>query len=47
MNFVPYTRDAERYVMIRGGGILGIKKVRFDSIDYGIVTGLSYAVKLT
>jgi hypothetical protein len=29
LSFVPYTRDAERYVMIRGGGILGIKKRRF------------------
>jgi N4-gp56 family major capsid protein len=47
MTFVPYTRDAERYVMIRGGGILGIKKVRFDSVDYGIVTGTSYATALS
>lgn len=46
MNFVPYTRDAERYVMIRGGGILGIKKVRFEDVDYGMITGLSYATKL-
>ena len=47
MSFVPYTRDAKRYLMIRGGGILGIKKVRFDSVDYGIVTGLGYATALT
>lgn len=46
MNFVPYTRDAERYVMIRGGGILGLKKVRFEDVDYGVITGLAYATKL-
>lgn len=46
MSFVPYTRDAERYVMIRGGGILGIKKVVFDSVDYGVITGSSYATAL-
>lgn len=46
MSFVPYTKDAERYVMIRGGGIFGIKKVTFNSKDYGVVTGSSYATKL-
>jgi len=46
MSFVPYTKDAERYVMIRGGGILGIKKVVFNSKDYGVITGASYATKL-
>jgi len=46
LSFVPYTRDAERYVMIRGGGILGIKKVRFDSIEFGIISGTSYATAL-
>lgn len=47
MSFVPYTKDAERYVMIRGGGILGIKKVQFNSKDYGVLTGASYATKLS
>jgi hypothetical protein len=46
LSFVPYTRDAERYVMIRGGGILGIKKVRFDDVDFGIISGTTYATKL-
>jgi N4-gp56 family major capsid protein len=46
MSFVPYTKDAERYVMIRGGGILGIKKTVFNSKDYGVITGASYATKL-
>jgi N4-gp56 family major capsid protein len=46
MAFVPYTKDAERYMMIRGGGILGIKKVVFNSKDYGVITGASYATKL-
>jgi N4-gp56 family major capsid protein len=47
MSFVPYTRDALRYVMIRGGGILGIKKVKFDSVEFGIIAGSSYATKLS
>lgn len=47
MSFVPYTKDAERYVNIRGGGILGIKKTRFDSIDFGVVTGSSYATAIS
>jgi N4-gp56 family major capsid protein len=46
MSFVPYTRDAERYVMIRGGGILGIRRVLFDSVDFGVVFGTSYATPL-
>lgn len=47
MAFVPYEKDAKRFVMIRGGGILGIKKTRFDSKDYGIITGSSYGAALT
>jgi len=47
MSFVPYTKDAERYVMIRGGGIFGIKKTTFDSKDYGIITGSSYGVRMS
>ena len=46
MAFVPYEKDAKRFVMIRGGGILGIKKTRFDSKDYGIITGSSYGAVL-
>ena len=46
MTFVPYERDAKRYVMIRGGGIFGCKKVVFDSKDYGVITGASYATAL-
>lgn len=47
MAFVPYEKDAKRYVMIRGGGILGAKKVVFQSEDYGVITGPSYGAKLT
>jgi len=47
MAFVPYEKDAKRYVMIRGGGILGVKKVVFKSADYGVVTGSSYGAALT
>ncbi len=39
MAFVPYTRDAERYVMVRGGGIWGCRKTRFEGMDFGIMTG--------
>lgn len=47
MAFVPYEKDAKRYVMIRGGGILGVKKVVFNSEDYGVITGSSYGAALT
>lgn len=54
MAFVPYTRDADRYMMVRGGGILGVKKTRFvtgtqaesTGEDYGIIIGHSYATRL-
>lgn len=46
MSFTPYTKDAERFVNIRGGGIFGMKKVRFDSNDFGVVVGASYATKM-
>ena len=46
MSFVPYEKDAKRYVMIRGGGILGIKRTVFNSQDYGIIVGTSYAESL-
>ena len=47
MSFVPYEKDAKRYVMIRGGGIFGVKKVVFNSEDYGVITGSSYGAALT
>ena len=47
MSFVPYTADAERYVMIRGGGILGCKKVTFEDVDFGVVVGRSWGERLT
>ena len=46
MVFKPYTRDAERYMMVRGGGIIGMKKVIFDSLDYGVMVGSGYGVAL-
>lgn len=42
MAFVPYETDAKRYVNIRGGGILGIKVVRFQDRDYGRIVGSSW-----
>lgn len=47
MAFVPYEQDAKRYVMVRGGGIFGVKKTLFDSIDYGVITGSTYGEKLS
>lgn len=47
MSFVPYTRDAERFLMIRGGGIFGCKKTRFDSKDYGVIVGSTYGAPIT
>ena len=46
MSFVPYGRDAERFVMVRGGGIFGIKKTAFASKDYGTIVGSSYGAPL-
>jgi N4-gp56 family major capsid protein len=51
MSFVPYERDAKRYINIRGGGIFGVKKVTFgaDSStqkDFGIITGSSWGAPL-
>ena len=42
MAFHPYTRDADRFLMVRGGGILGMKKAKFGDYDYGVVAGSSY-----
>ncbi len=47
MSFVPYTADADRYVNVRGGGIFGIKKTRFNSRDYGVIVGASWGEKLS
>ena len=47
MSFIPYEKDAKRYVMIRGGGIFGCKKTRFNSKDYGVITAASYAIPLS
>lgn len=46
MSFVPYKRDAERFLMVRGGGILGVKKTVFNSQDFGVVTGSGWAKPL-
>lgn len=46
MAFVPYTRDAKRFLMFRGGGIFGFKKTRFNDLDYGVITGSSFATAL-
>ena len=47
MSFHPYTRDADRFLMVRGGGILGVKKVVFNSLDYGVIVGSSYGAALS
>jgi hypothetical protein len=47
MSFVPYTKDALRYVMIRGGGIFGAAKTVFNSKDYGVIVGSSYGEALS
>jgi len=46
MAFVPYTTDAKRFINVRGGGIFGIKKTRFNSEDFGIIVGSSWGEKL-
>ena len=47
MAFTPYTRDAERYVMIRGGGIWGARKVKFEGHDFGIMTGSVFSAPVS
>jgi N4-gp56 family major capsid protein len=42
MAFVPYQKDANRFMMVRGGGIFGMAKTTFASKDYGIITGCAY-----
>ena len=47
MSFVPYTKDANRFMMVRGGGIFGMEAVSFTtSGDYGRVIGSLWAKKL-
>jgi N4-gp56 family major capsid protein len=46
MAFIPYTRDAKRFLMFRGGGIFGFQKVTFASLDYGVIAGSSFATAL-
>ncbi len=46
MAFVPYTRDAKRFLMFRGGGIFGFQKTTFNSLDYGVIAGTSFATAL-
>jgi len=50
MAFVPYTKDAERFVNIRGGGIFGAAKPRFDfgsgTTDYGVIVGSSWGAAI-
>lgn len=46
LSFVPYETDAKRYVNIRGGGILGIKKTRFGGKDFGVITGSAWGAPL-
>jgi N4-gp56 family major capsid protein len=47
MAFVPYETDAKRFVNIRGGGILGMKTVRFNSRDFGRIVGSSWGAPIT
>jgi len=47
MAFVPYTKDANRFMMVRGGGIFGAAKTVFDSKDQGIIVGRSYGAALS
>jgi len=47
MAFVPYETDAKRFVNIRGGGILGMKTVRFQSRDFGRIVGSSWGAPIT
>ena len=46
MAFVPYETDAKRYVNIRGGGISGMKTVRFQSRDFGRIVGSSWGAPI-
>ena len=47
MSFHPYTRDADRFLLVRGGGILGMQKTTFESKDYGVIVGSAWAQPLS
>ena len=47
MAFVPYETDAKRFVNIRGGGILGMKTVKFQDRDFGRIIGSSWGAPIT
>lgn len=47
MAFHPYTRDADRYVLIRGGGIWGARKTQFEGNDFGLVTGSVFSAPIS
>ena len=53
MTFVPYEKDAKRFIMIRGGGIFGMTKPGFETPgaagirDYGLITGSCFATRLS
>jgi len=53
MSFVPYHKDALRFVMVRGGGIFGMTKPGFVTPgssavrDYGLITGSCFATPLS
>ena len=47
MSFVPYETDAKRFVNIRGGGIFGIKTVKFNSRDFGRIVGSSWGAPIS
>ena len=53
MSFVPYEKDAKRFIMVRGGGIFGAAKPGFitpgfnDYRDYGVITGASWATRIS
>lgn len=50
LSFVPYTKDAKRFLYLRGGGIWGCKRVQFDiggtAVDFGAIAMHSYGAPL-
>ena len=53
MAFVPYEKDAKRFIMVRGGGIFGCTKPGFITPgaagvrDYGVVTGSCWGAAIS
>jgi|SRR5208337_416918 len=47
MSFVPYMKDANRFMMVRGGGIFGVKKTNFTNGDYGVIVGSTYGERIS